>query len=131
MAYFMTGTVFNAGSGGGGSNMHTYSETEHEVGTWVDGNPVYEKTINTGNLPNKTTKTTAHGISHLDKVINVFGVAYSSTYNAHIPLPYMNVAGLSYCIGLYVSNTDIYTISNTDMSSYGNAYVTIQYTKSA
>ena len=31
--------------GGGGSSSHTYSTTEHEVGTWIDGSTLYEKTI--------------------------------------------------------------------------------------
>lgn len=30
---------------GGGGGSHTYSTTEHRVGTWIDGSDVYEKTI--------------------------------------------------------------------------------------
>lgn len=32
---------------GGGSSGHTYSTTEQEIGTWVDGSTIYEKTYNT------------------------------------------------------------------------------------
>lgn len=36
------------GSGsGGGSSSHNYSTTEQEVGTWIDGSTVYEKTYHT------------------------------------------------------------------------------------
>ena len=36
-------TALEEGGGGGGGSE--WSTTEHEVGTWIDGTPVYEKTV--------------------------------------------------------------------------------------
>lgn len=37
--------IGNQVSGGGGSAMHNYSTEEKVVGTWIDGKPIYERTI--------------------------------------------------------------------------------------
>lgn len=37
--------IGNQVSGGGGSAMHVYSTDERVVATWIDGRPIYEKTI--------------------------------------------------------------------------------------
>lgn len=45
-----------------------YSLEERKIGTWIDGKPLYEKTINFGNLPNATTKEVPHGIENVDEI---------------------------------------------------------------
>lgn len=45
-----------------------YSFDGHVVGTWVDGKPLYEKTVDFGNLPNADTKSVQHGIDNADYV---------------------------------------------------------------
>lgn len=106
-----------------------YSTTEHVIGTWIDGSPLYEKTINFGALPNSTTKTIAHLISGLNFVVSVDGIAYSgSTYQ---PIPYTaDSANINYNISLSVLSSDIRIITSQNYSSY-NAYITLRYTKSA
>ena len=54
--------------GGGSVN---YSTTEHEIGTWIDGSPVYEKTFYVALPTSGGTQTVniAHGISNLDIII--------------------------------------------------------------
>lgn len=47
---------------------HTYSLEERRVGTWIDGKPLYEKTVDFGALPNASTKQVAHGIIGVEKV---------------------------------------------------------------
>ena len=37
--------IYVYGGCSGSSSSHTYSTTEHEVGTWIDGSTLYEKTI--------------------------------------------------------------------------------------
>ena len=34
--------------------------------TWVDGSPIYKKTVNFGVLPNNTSKQVAHNIQNVD-----------------------------------------------------------------
>lgn len=45
VAYNNTTKNYELITPGGGGSTHTYSTTEQVVGTWVDGSPVYEKTI--------------------------------------------------------------------------------------
>ncbi len=108
-----------------------YSTDEQVVGKWIDGSPVYQKTIDLGALPNSTIKTVAHGISNLKSVIEFDAIAvgtFSSTgtyYAFHLP----NVGQSSQygmeCI-VEGANVSINTQTNRDWL-YG--YMTIKYTK--
>lgn len=104
-----------------------YSTTEHEIGTWINGSVLYEKTINFGSLPNATVKNVAHEITNLSSVVEIIGyIRQSSNY---YPLP----------LGTYTANnnpqvsvnaTNVSIATNADWST-GSAYVTIRYTKSS
>ena len=53
-----------------------YSTSEKMIGTWVDGSPLYQKTIEFGALPNAAEKSVAHGISNISqiKVLNEIAI---------------------------------------------------------
>lgn len=110
-----------------------YSTTEKIVGTWIDGSPIYQKTINCGALPNNTVKEVAHDISNLDKVINYSGFAMGATMASvgWIPLPLVMTNAVGNQVMLVINSTKIRIGSSTDKSSYTQSYVTIQYTKTA
>ena len=123
-----------AGSGtwntSGIPNVH-YSSTEHVIGTWIDGKPIYEITVDTGTLPNNTTKTIAHGISDLKAVIDLRGYALNTNNGINIPIPYVYKSGsYSKSLQAYADATNITFISGENMSGYTESYVTLQYTKS-
>ena len=104
----------------------TYSTSEQRVGTWVNGKPVYKKTIDTGTMPNKTRKQVAHGISNLGFIISMSGSAYgNSTY---LPIPYADTTSAN-SLGLYASTTDIILFTSQNMSYLTTSYVTLYYTK--
>lgn len=107
---------------------HNYSFDEQVVGTWVDGKPIYQKTIDFGYLPNNAAKTVAHNISNLGWVVDAKGTAYNGSggYRS-IPILY-NTTYASYNTAFLVRLTDIQLEVNNDMSAF-YAYVTIQYTK--
>lgn len=46
----------SAGSGGGGTSSEVYSTDETEIGTWIDGKPIYQKVV-----PIKLVKTASSG----------------------------------------------------------------------
>lgn len=69
---------YKIGSGGGGSG-HDYSTTEQVVGTWINSEPLYEKTVDIGNLPNAGASYTNHGISNLGLVCSLQGFATNSS----------------------------------------------------
>lgn len=109
-----------------------YSTTEKIVGTWIDGKPLYQKTINCGTLPSSAgnMKSTAHGISNLDTVACINGVAKSST--GSIPLPFVSHdvtdSGKVNQIAVTLSSTSVNIITGKNRSDF-TGYVTLQYTK--
>lgn len=108
-----------------------YSTSEVDTGkTWIDGKKIYRKVVDLGVMPNKTFKTTAHGITNADRFVDVRGIAYVSNSNTHLPLPYVNSgANMADSIGLYVNSAHV-TVScqNYDFSLY-SGYAILEYTK--
>ena len=116
------------------SNMN-YSLTEAKTGaTWIDGSPIYKKTINFGALPNATDKTIAHNISNLSLVIKAEGFFYNPNGNVFSPFP-QNFSGnsnmYSGCAStMVITATDVRIGCTTNMST-NTAYITLYYTKSS
>ena len=115
-------------SGSGGVSEINYSTTEHVIGTWIDGKPLYEKTIDFGTLPNTTTKQVDHGLTNF-VIRDLKGIAVDSSTNTTFPLPYVG-GGASFdsYINIYVDSTKINIMSFTDRRVF-YAYVTLIYTK--
>lgn len=112
----------------------SYSLEEVNTGfTWVDGKPIYKKTINFGALPNNTQKVVQHGITNLDYVIDFFGVTYNPTANQNtgawqkMPL----VANDGSDVSVVVRRTEIAIASSSDRTSYNKTYITLCYTKTS
>ena len=114
------------------ADANDYSNIEQIVGTWIDGSPLYQKTVSCGALPNATTKNVAHGISNLSHVINIFGWTESTSLGIKSPLPYVapgSINNLNVCVNIQGSN--IFIQDEGDLSSFTTTYITIQYTKSS
>lgn len=104
-----------------------YSTEEREVGVWTDGKPLYQKTVDTGLIPNNTTKTVAHNIANIETIVKYHGIALDSSGSNGREMPY---AGFSnWNVSLYVNETDINIQTMQNWSSFPRSYVTIQYTK--
>lgn len=107
-----------------------YSTSEAATGgTWVDGKPIYKKTINMGALPNAADKTVAHGITNLGMVVKLEGVATNGTYYYNLPLVYQG-SDSNYNVELYATSTAVGVKANTNRSMFTSSYITIYYTKS-
>lgn len=107
----------------------SYSTTEVDTGgTWIDGSRIYKKTIDTGTLPNNTTKTVAHGISNLGTIIKIEG--FASSGSEYIPLPFVWFNPSS-TVSVYATSSNIEIVTATDQSNRTVSYVTIYYTKSS
>lgn len=104
-----------------------YSTSEKIVGTWIDGKPLYQKTVYLGNLPNATSKNVAHGISNLDLVVDLKGVARNSN-GQHIPLNFAATDNVANGCNVRVMGSNININSGIDRSGF-TGYCTIQYTK--
>lgn len=116
---------------GGTPFNDNYSTTEINTGTtWIDGSPIYKKTIDTGALPNATSKNVAHSVSNLLRVIKIEGYAYrpSDATNQFLPL----VAGaIGDQVSVVVTSTDVRLSCANDRSNYTESYITLYYTKSS
>ena len=107
-----------------------YSLEEQLVGYWIDGKPIYQKTIEFGELPNNTTKSLNHGISNLKRVIRIDGYAYNSSTGRCRPIQYVgsdanNTGGTR--ASVTPSAVEIGCVGTG--STYTECYCTIQYTK--
>ena len=108
--------------------MIEYSLKEKMIGYWIDGKPLYEKTVECGALPNATAKNVAHGISNIDTIIKLDAFGYRSSDGVIIPIPLATHTGENQ-INVYASRTFIEIYTANDRSSYSESYVTLRYTK--
>ena len=108
-----------------------YSTTEKIVGCWVDGRPVYQKTISCGTFPNNSTKQVAHGISNLSQVVKIFGFAKNTVNNEWnmIPIAMQSSNLLQYQVRCKITLTNVEIITGTSYEQAMDCYITIQYTK--
>ena len=112
------------------NEQRSYSTEEHLTGRkWIDGKPIYAKTIDCGALPNNTSKSVAHNITNIDQVILMQGVSTAHTNGNTIPLPFTDVSRPANGLQLYYTTSDIVLQTGGDRSIYTKTYVTLEYTK--
>ena len=105
-----------------------YSTSEQVVGKWIDNKPIYRKVIDFGTLPNTSTKTVAHNISNLGRIIDYKAVARSNSgTHSVLPIPYMQLT-VEYGIYMYFDDTSIVVTTGYGRESY-SMYVILEYTK--
>lgn len=113
------------------SSYHNYSTEEKIIGTWVDGKPIYEKTLifNNQYLASGFTDL-AHGIDNIDIYIDLKG-SYKNLDNSNsLLLSHLNTNGLNLSIGAWCENkTEIRISTGSSMAGNYNIYLTIQYIK--
>lgn len=109
------------------SPLDIYSSDEVVVGTWIDGRPIYRKTIDIGSASGNSN--ISHGISNLDMITNAYGsFLQSGTYRQKLPKIINGNAAWS---------ADFVDFTNTSFSLYiGSAigtatkvFVILEYTK--
>ena len=92
-------------------------------GTWIDGSPIYKKTIDTGALPNATSKFVQHGVgTSLKRSIKIEGYAYSPNLGINMTIPDSEIK-------VQVAGVDIEIYTSTNLSMFTESYVTLYYTK--
>lgn len=106
-----------------------YRLEEKVVGQWLDGKPLYQKTIDFGTLPNATTKSVAHGISNItgDNVVSINPIASAGSYAIFARIHDQQATNQCF---FEVTDTNVICYARgANLSSYTQCYVTIQYTK--
>lgn len=108
--------------------VNNYSLEEQRIGTWIDGKPLYQKTIDFGSLPNASQKSVAHNIENADSIWINDGYVFNATTNTYYPLflPSTEKAASSwYC---NVDRTIVRFNVGSDRTAF-NAIITLRYTK--
>ena len=97
---------------------------------WVDGSVIYRKIIDMGAMPYNTFKSVAHGITDIEWVIDLWGIANNPTTGSSKPLPRCSNT-TSKNADLYADGTNINLVTGNgeaDWAQY-SAYVFIEYIK--
>ena len=109
-----------------------YSTDEQIIGSWIDGKPLYQKTVS-GTMPNSTdTVAINHGISNFGVLVELSAVAYNENTGAKSILP---IVGDGYNNGytkqsiISIENTALYLRNYGIDKSSMTAYITLRYTK--
>jgi hypothetical protein len=103
-----------------------YSTEEKVVGKWIDGKPIYQKTL-TGTFTSSANQSIPHGIANFEQAINVFGYLESSSSNVDYNIPIGFYNGTQY-FGVFFDSTNLQARIQTVY--YGRSYnITVQYTK--
>lgn len=110
-----------------------YSLTEVNTGyAWIDGSPIYKKTISFGALPNNTTKSVDHNISNFNFAIKIEGFAVNTAGDETIPLPLPSKTAASDSLELTVSSSKVMVSTKNSgywSSTFPTCYITLYYTK--
>lgn len=107
-----------------------YSTSEVDTGfTWVNGDKIYKKTINFGQMPASGNKAVNHGISGLKYLIKWEGMSTNAAGTTFWTLPIVNTSQVANT-AIDVTSTQIVIYVNTDHSGK-TAYFTLYYTKNS
>lgn len=108
------------------SRRFKYSTDEQIVGEWIDGKPVYQKTINVGNI--SKTATINHNISNLDVIVDAtaFGKERGITW---FIIPRTDDSMISYQRYLAVNATQVFLNGGSSSVDMTDVHVTLKYTK--
>lgn len=108
--------------------MIEYSLEERRIGTWVDGKPLYQKTVNCGTLPNRSRIYIPLGVDDVDLVMSLQGIAFN--YNESMVLPNItNTAEHNVLLWWFKDRKEICIVADYNRSGFTNSYVTARYTK--
>ena len=103
----------------------TYSTPEVDTGKkWINGKTIYRKIVETGVLPNNTTKNVAHGITGITALVKLDRIAYRPSDTTYISMLYGGTT-----IFVLLNMTNIILSSSANASTYTSSFVMLEYTK--
>ena len=115
--------------------VNNYSLEEQRVGTWIDGKPIYQKTIECI-MPQVTTDGTAvtisinHNIQNLNIFTNINAIISTKDYT--FTLPWVTVSGNNRnpnSIHYDKTKNALMLVNRAKAYNDGIIYATLQYTK--
>lgn len=121
----------NGNVSGGGNTLviqdaSIYSTDEQQIGVWIDGKPLYQKTIEIASLPqNSSFQSFAHNITSIDTVAYSDVICKQSDGDVWYPIP--TARNSSNMLVLSVNKTTVDILNN--WYPMINVRATIRYTK--
>lgn len=112
-----------------GNSFLNLSEQEQNTGEkWIDGKPIYKKTVNTGALSISNQKQVNHGISNIGSFRAIDpSNSYGVDGGVYFPLPKPDIDGRG-VVGVYIT-TQYIGLNTASAAKAQSSYVTIRYTK--
>lgn len=103
---------------------------ESFTGQYLNSNPIYQKMINIGTLPNNTTKSISTGITDANYIWIDAENSFAFSGGASYPIPYVDPKAVANSIGVRITGNgaNIIVSTGTNWSSYAGL-VTVKYTK--
>lgn len=114
--------------------MMKYSTDEQVIGEWIDGKPLYQKTIDLGFMDNTPASASVQVIKsidcaslNIDTVVHCYGIQWNSANDNCNPLPILDDKGF---IRLFIEGKQNLQLRGTStMSTTQKVFATILYTK--
>lgn len=113
-----------APSGGGGGGSVDYSTTEQTIGTWINGNPLYQITIQTTAGNSTNTENTIWSFSGID-IVNVCQIRAEWDTDSYI---FVNCQDDLY---IYTYPNRMVEVHHSNDYNGTNIIFTVQYTKNS
>ena len=101
-----------------------YSTDERVIGTWIDGKPIYQKTL-TGKVSGTDYSLINLADLNIEKCLEISG-AYHATGLGYMPFNYSKT---DYITGYYKESTKTFEFRAYPDYNDGDYYFTIKYTK--
>lgn len=103
---------------------------ESFTGQYLNSEPIYQKMINIGTLPNNTTKSINTGITDANYIWIDAENSFAFSGGASYPIPYVDPKAVANSIGVRITGNgaNIIVSTGTNWSSYAGL-VTVKYTK--
>ena len=116
-------TIYAIPSGG---SVHTYSQTEQIVGTWIDGKTIYENTYHAD--VSSSTSGSVQLPNNTDKVIRIEGFVVQITTDNEVMVNFCNDSTDKANVYYRLSDKTVQIRTGTSYGK-GQYYLTVQYTK--
>ncbi len=106
-----------------------YSEEEQEIGVWIDGKKLYQKSVSI-TFPNKTVQNIEVNIANVENIVKAYGYVKQGSNIIFIPfhMDIIDQRGGIYCNIIDSTKIKLVLHSNVDATGF-SGYATIQYTK--
>lgn len=107
-------------------SLNVFSTAEQRVGTWIDGKPLYQKTIDFGYMAaTNVFKQVPHNVANVEKI----WVDRSNSYFVDPSMNYYDVSDYDWHTSVNATYVSSIVSSNEYDRTSSRIYVTIRYTK--